>query len=474
MAVAERSAVGRMWAWRRRHTPTPWPLRTQPTGLVVLIGAVVGGALLLAASAAAFTPFRANELATFAALAGCAGLCVEAMRRLGKPSGLTRDLLGAWWLPTVLMLPPLYSLLIPIPVYLLLQYRIRRAVVHRRVFNAASVAVSGFAASVLFHSSVAGGWVAGLALPLSATKDAISSVHGALLALACCAAFTVLNNLAVAVAMSLSASGAQWRKMLCDREALIVDGVELCAGITAAIVTGLSPLLLAVVLPPVLLLQRSLLFQQLQTAARTDPKTGLLNASTWESEAGTELARARRVGQSAAVLIVDIDHFKSVNDSYGHLFGDHVLLGVANTITGQLRSSDLVGRFGGEEFVVLLPGADMAEACRVAERLRVRVGGMELQADGQEVAITVSLGLAVLQVHGDELVGLLAAADLALYRAKGAGRDRVCLPVVARTAIPAQLDCDFGGICDGEVPAQAPSQVPSPSGAAAADGSEHG
>nr|WP_255430135.1 GGDEF domain-containing protein [Streptomonospora sp. PA3] len=404
-----------------------------------MISAVVGCAVLLGAGAAARTPVRGEELATFGALVACAGLSVEAMRRLGKPSGLTRDLLGAWWLPTMLMLPPLYALLLPVPVYLLLQYRIRRAVAHRRVFNAASVGVAGFAASMLFHSAVGGGWEAGVSLPLESTEDAMSTVPGAMLALACCAVFTVLNNLAVVAAMCLSATGAPWRKTLCDREALIVDGVELCAGITAAIVTGLSPVLLAVVLPPVLLLQRSLLYQQLQTAARTDPKTGLLNAGTWETEAGAELARAREAGQSAAVLIIDIDHFKSVNDTYGHLFGDHVLLGVATTLTGQLRSGDVVGRFGGEEFVVLLPGADMAEACRVAERLRMRVGRMELNADGEEVAITVSLGLAVLQVHGDDLVSLLAAADLALYRAKGAGRDRVCLPVVARPAIPAQL-----------------------------------
>nr|WP_312862646.1 GGDEF domain-containing protein [Streptomonospora salina] len=436
MAVAERSAVGRIGRWRRR---SPWPLLSQPRGLIALIGTVVGGAFLLAACAASRTPIRLAELATFAALVACAGLCVEAMRRLGKPSGLTRDLLGAWWLPTVLMLPPLYSLLIPVPVYLLLQFRIRRAVVHRRVFNAASVGVAGFAASVLFHGVVADDWTGGLSLPLEATEAAVSSAQGALLALACAAVFTVLNNLAVAAAMVLSATGPAWRKMLLDREALIVDSVELCAGITAAIVTGLSPLLLAVVLPPVLLLQRSLLFEQLQTAARTDPKTGLLNAATWESEAGTEIVQARRAERSAAVLIVDIDHFKSVNDSYGHLFGDHVLLGVATTLTGQLRTGDVVGRFGGEEFVVLLPGADTAEACRIAERLRLRVGRMEMKADGAKVEITVSLGLAVLSVHGDDLVGLLAAADLALYRAKGAGRDRVCLPVAARPAIPAQL-----------------------------------
>src|SRR5699024_10602074 len=117
-------------------------------------------------------------------------------------------------------------------------------------------------------------------------------------------------------------------------------------------------------------------------------------------------------------------------DSHGHLFGDQVLLGVATTIAQELRQSDLLGRFGGEEFVVLLPGADIEEAGRVAERLRARVGGMEIAVDGVPVAITVSVGVAVAGDHGDDLVELLTAADLALYRAKETGRNRVCLPLV--------------------------------------------
>ncbi|MDA0564890.1 GGDEF domain-containing protein [Streptomonospora sp. S1-112] len=436
MAVAEQGVAERRRPWTLWWRD--WPVFAQPRRLVVFMGVVLTCAALMGVWSGVLTPIRGDELATFAALAICAGLCVEAMRRLGTPAGLTRDLLGAWWFPTLLLLPPMYSLILPVPVYLLLQFRIRRTVIHRRLFNAASVAVSGFVASLLFHSALVDGTASALRVPMAVTEHHITSVEGASLAALCCAVFTVVNTLIVAVAVHLSSSEAPWRQMLFDREALTVDCVELCVGVTAAVLTGLSPALLALALPPAMLLQRSLLFQQLQTAARTDPKTGLLNASTWEAEAAAELARARQSGRAAALLIIDIDHFKAVNDTYGHLFGDHVLLGVATTIGAQLRKSDVIGRFGGEEFVVLLPDSDMAEACRAAERLRMRIGRMALSANGDDVRITVSLGVAVLNVHGDDLVDLLAAADLALYRAKGAGRNRVCLPVLTRSAVPAR------------------------------------
>ncbi|MFC3999250.1 GGDEF domain-containing protein [Nocardiopsis sediminis] len=430
MAVAERTVPERaMWVHRVRS----WPVFGLPRSLAWYLGALLAGALGVLLTAIALTPIRPQEAGVFLALVACAGGSVEAMRRLGSPAVLTRDLLGAWWFPTLLLLPPVYALLIPIPVYLLLQYRHHRGVVHRRVFNVASAGLSGFLASLAFHTVLAGDPVRALSLPVDEAERTLVTGPGAILALLCCAIFTVLNTTVVAVAVHLSAPETPWKRTFWDREAFTIDSAELCVGLTVAIMTGLSMVLLLIALPPVMLLQRSLLYQQLQAAARTDPKTGLLNAAAWEAEAATEVARAHQSGDPVAVLIVDIDHFKGVNDTYGHLFGDHVLAGVATTLTHQLRPTDAVGRFGGEEFVVLLPGADMAEACRAAERLRMRVGRMVLKADDAGVSITVSIGVAVLGVHGDDIVGLLAAADLALYRAKGAGRNRVCLPLTGRT-----------------------------------------
>jgi diguanylate cyclase (GGDEF)-like protein len=372
------------------------------------------------------TPVRPGELLTFGALLACSAVCIEASRRLGMPAGVARDLLSAWWLPVALLLPPVYALIMPIPVQVLLQFRVRRTLLYRRLLVAAALGLAGACTSGVFHSFVPGS-LTGHVTWLTGARSAIA------LAVACAALFTVVNTTLVAIAAHGSAPEGRWREVLWTRENLLLDAVELCVGVLVTIACALSLGLLVLALPPVVLLQRSLLHQQLQAAARTDAKTGLLNAAAWQREADTELSRAHRGGDPLALLLVDLDHFKRVNDTYGHLVGDQVLIGVATTLCNQLRDYDIVGRFGGEEFVVLVPGADTVEACRVAERLRGRIGRLAVPAEDGSIAVTVSIGVALLRAHGEDLVELLAAADLALYRAKESGRDRVCLPAARRS-----------------------------------------
>ena len=162
--------------------------------------------------------------------------------------------------------------------------------------------------------------------------------------------------------------------MLWDRERMLLDLTETCVGILVTIACALSALLLVVALPPVVLLQRSLLHSQLKAQARTDPKTGVLNAGAWQGEADLAIDRARRRGEPLAVLLADVDHFKNVNDTHGHLTGDAMLRSLAAEMRQQVRESDLVGRFGGEEFAILLVGTTAEEACRVADRIRRGVG----------------------------------------------------------------------------------------------------
>jgi diguanylate cyclase (GGDEF)-like protein len=171
---------------------------------------------------------------------------------------------------------------------------------------------------------------------------------------------------------------------------------------------------------------------QLLAEARTDAKTGLLNAATWHREASTELSRIRGYWSPTSLAIIDIDHFKLVNDTYGHLAGDRVLRVVADRFRGQLREGDLIGRFGGEEFAVLLPHTSGTEAGRVAERLRGHIGDEQIVVgDNREakiaVSITVSVGVAELAHTRQDLDELLAVADAALYKAKAAGRDQICI-----------------------------------------------
>jgi diguanylate cyclase (GGDEF)-like protein len=178
------------------------------------------------------------------------------------------------------------------------------------------------------------------------------------------------------------------------------------------------------------LLQRSLRHTQLLKDARADSKTGLLNAATWEYEATAEVGRAVRTRSPLAIGLLDIDKFKVINDTYGHLVGDQVLKEIAHTLGTMLRDYDVAGRFGGEEFALLLPQTRAVDAFRIAERVRSAIAGLSIIAaganGGERVHVTVSIGVAALDSGSQrEFTDLMAAADAALYRAKDCGRDQV-------------------------------------------------
>jgi diguanylate cyclase (GGDEF)-like protein len=191
--------------------------------------------------------------------------------------------------------------------------------------------------------------------------------------------------------------------------------------------------------PTVLLARRFMMHAQLVAQSRIDTKTGLLNASTWEREATVEIARAVRTGSPLALALVDIDHFKTVNDNYGHLVGDKALRAVTDGLRSQLRSYDLAGRFGGEEFVILLPQTHEYDALRVAERLRAHIAAMTIPVDdgdpvGRSVTLTISVGVAALDGERRELTDMMAAADSALYYAKETGRNKTHVIAATRQA----------------------------------------
>jgi diguanylate cyclase (GGDEF)-like protein len=405
--------------------PRRWPLLAQPPLLAPYVFVVVALHVLLIGVAVTHTTWRGQALLVFGALLACGVISIEASRRLGMPAGVSRDLLSAWWLPAALLLQPVYALLMPIPLQILLQLRVRRTMLHRRLIVMAAYGLAGAAASVAFHAVIPH--------PLRDAAEWLTDLEAMIPTVVVCAVlFTVINTAIVVVAAHIANPESSWRQVLWNREILLLDVVEVCVGILITISCALSPLLLVIALPPVMLLQRSLMHSQLQAAARLDAKTGLLNAATWQLEADTEITRAVRTDESLALLLIDIDHFKRVNDAYGHLTGDQVLAGVAATLVQQLREYDVVGRFGGEEFAVLLPNADMLEACRVAERLRSRVGRMCVPADDATITVTISIGVAMFRTHGHDLIELLASADLALYRAKESGRNRICLPATKK------------------------------------------
>jgi diguanylate cyclase (GGDEF)-like protein len=394
-----------------------------PMSLIVYVLVVIAADLALIGWELADTQWQTDDLGVAAALIAAAVVCIEAIRRLGQPSGVSRDLLSAWWLPIALLLPPIYALLSPFVVGVAMYLRGRRVLFYRRVFNAAALGLAGAVTSVTFHRI----WPMDEHLSLGGAPDWLTRPEVVLTGVACAILFSLVNTGIVAVAAHLAEPEAPLSEVLWDKESLLLDLTETCVGILVAITCALSPLLLLVALPPVILLQRSLMHQQLQAAARTDAKTGLLNAAAWQREADGEVTRALRADTPVAVLLVDVDHFKRVNDSYGHLVGDEVLKSLAAELRHQVRDSDVVGRFGGEEFTVLLPRTDAKEALLIAERLRRSASTLSILAGETRIGVTISIGVAVLGSHGRDLFELLAAADLALYRAKDKGRNRVCL-----------------------------------------------
>jgi len=173
---------------------------------------------------------------------------------------------------------------------------------------------------------------------------------------------------------------------------------------------------------------RKVLETELEQMATRDPLTGLLNRREMSRVLDEELQRARRYQRPMAVLWVDFDHFKDVNDTYGHAAGDSVLRAISRLLLASGRSVDSIGRFGGEEFVIVLPEMDLEEAQETAERLRRKVAEEpQPLGNGEAVPLTISVGVAVYPDHGQTASTLCAAADKAMYLAKDRGRNCVAM-----------------------------------------------
>lgn len=164
---------------------------------------------------------------------------------------------------------------------------------------------------------------------------------------------------------------------------------------------------------------------ELRRSATYDRLTGVFNRGAFVDLAEKEFARWRRSGGAFSILLMDLDHFKRVNDTFGHAVGDAMLAAFARRCAGHLREGDLLGRYGGEEFCALLPGANRQQAAAVAERLRRDVAAMTIEHQGTLLSISVSIGVAEIDASTPDLDSMVACADTALYRAKRGGRNCV-------------------------------------------------
>lgn len=389
--------------------------------------------IIAAAACAVHTAPCPGSWYLMAVLLACAVLTGRPRHQDESPAGIS----VMWELPAVALAPPVFAFIVPGVAFAACR---RHNPCLPRWLDAAAAGLADGAVSAAFHviappqpppGTRAGEWLVAVA-----------------------AAGVIRLVLIVAVFLP-AAGGERLPRLLTDRDMLRGCLAELCAAILVTCSAVISPLCVLLAVPLAAPLLRSARHAQLVRDARTDLKTGLLNAAAWQDDAAAELTRAVRARRPLAMVMLDIDHFKAVNDTHGHLAGDQVLRAVAGIIRSQLRDYDIAGRYGGDEFAVLLPHTQPGQARQIAERLRMAVAAAHLTAStgggpGIAVRVTVSAGVASLAGCGPGVHALIAAADAALYDAKTAGRNRVR---TWRGQPPGLSSPAEGGTRDGGTPA---------------------
>jgi diguanylate cyclase (GGDEF)-like protein len=416
--------IERQRVWRRRLDVRSWPLWGLRRSLTLFIVAVVAAETAALGAAMAFTRFRIQDIGLFLLLLAFGAAAIELTRRVGEQSGHITVTYSVWHLAIAVLLPPVYALLAPILTLGLTQWRIRGGLVYRRIFSAAAIGLSYGAASAVSHE----------VLPSASARIPGLGEHAfwwvTIVVFAGLIQWLV-NSTLIATAVKATEPATTLRQLLITREGLFSDLAQLCTGVVFAFIAASNALLVVVTLPFVILLQRSGRHAELTHASRIDAKTGLLNASTWQRETAVQVTRAVRTQTPLAVAMLDLDHFKTVNDTYGHLTGDLALAAVADSLRSGLRDYDVAGRFGGEEFAVLLPHTGEEEATAIAERLREDIAALAIPArdagGGRPLRLTISIGVATVSHSRRDIDDLLAAADHALYQAKRSGRNKVCV-----------------------------------------------
>ena len=408
-------------------SPRSWQIRhVRRSALLAILAIELITALSVSVEVCTFE-FRAEFVVRWFLLAGLSILYTVAAARIERmrrylSSSVHVSMTSVWSFAAVLSLPALYAAALVGLLFALSSWERRRQgrlVPHRILYSASTAVLSALAAAAArtaVHSH----------LPHWGTGAASSIATVVAMAL-----YFSINTGLVLTTIYLAAGPMPLRQLLPEREEFSLEIGTLVLGILTAETIVVQPWLTPSVLVLMVLLQRSSLVTQLEVAAATDAKTGLLNASAWQELAQRELVRSQHESAPCAVLLLDLDHFKRVNDTLGHLAGDLALRAIGDALKRELRGHDAVARFGGEEFVVFLNGLAPDDAVLVAERTLTRIRGLLIDGPttgGPTIHLTASIGLASYPQHGSDLTELLESADAGLYVAKRAGRDQVGLP----------------------------------------------
>jgi diguanylate cyclase (GGDEF)-like protein len=325
--------------------------------------------------------------------------------------------LSAWGFCAALLLPLPYVLPVAVVAYTHARWRGMRVPLWKWVGSASYVVVASVAAGITARQvhGTDPNWMLG---------------QGGLGLLATClgaAVFLAVETVLFHGSAYLNhAQDEEWlRRTLAGRSFYATEASVLLMGALSAAVWTAGAWFELLLVPVFVLAQRAVLHEPLRERADTDGKTGLLRFEPWRRLAVAEQRRCTTKRRAWSVAFADLDHFKQYNDAYGHLTGDLALAAVSGVLRAQLRSRDLVGRFGGEEFCVFLPDTPAEEARAVAERLVSAVGACMLPESGARTTISVGVVSFDAGAAVEELVDALTAADRALFRAKLDGRNRV-------------------------------------------------
>lgn len=423
----EQMRVKRMHSLMAVH-PRRWRLWRERKVVIAYVLTVDIAAVALTVGMIAAIPVNSGDLFRFALLVAGAVVHREAVRRIESlrervtSNGLLTDLTSLWIFAAALTVALPLVFAVTTVVYLHSWCRGRSGRLYRTLFSGATMVLAPTAAVAVLQLLQPTGYpiiphgLLGLAILIGAGI-----------------AYWLTNYVLVASAVRMSDPLQPARQVLVNPSDQLVVVASLGLGVAIAVMLAFQPWLIAVLMITIFALHRALLLPHFQQAARTDSKTGLLTAGFWREAANRELERSRRLADPFGVLMLDLDHFKSFNDRLGHLVGDQLLRAVADKLRSETRPYDLVGRFGGEEFVILLPGVGIAQVEHIADRIRERISRLHVLVDGPLDApvtvdgISVSIGAAVGPNDGDKIDQLLLAADGALMAAKAAGRDRVRL-----------------------------------------------
>ena len=343
------------------------------------------------------------------------------------------NLKSLWVFAGLLLLPLILAIGLVVVSYSYSWIRVYgRTIAHRKVFSACTFILASAAAAAVLR---AGGLLSEPRVP--------TGPWSLLVVLAAATTWWLVNFALVIGAILLSSPAATARSALGDLAEQLVVVAGLGLGVAVAALQASYPWVVPILMVTVLTLHRDLLLPQFQRAAGTDVKTGLATPAYWANAVPAELARAQTLRSTVGLLMLDLDNFKEINDTYGHPAGDHALRAVGESVRAEVRQGDLVARVGGDELAVLLPGASEREVLEVAERIRARLSTLSVSvstATASKAVITgvpASFGAAVFPDVADTMDQLVLAADNALLCAKRDGRNRI---VAARPDPPSVTD----------------------------------